>query len=124
MKINRLARNLLLSLLAVLAVFTTFSCKGLFTITVVSEKTGKVIIPTREVVPGSFSEEIPVGPYSVIVQGLRPGTAASDLGHPLVIGRKNGVTISAGKTTSRQIRRNAGISSKSCLKSRLSASST
>lgn len=137
MKTNRRALTLILTVLTVLAVFTTFSCSGLFTsfntnsgmgtltialpgssarrdwtaddmefykVSVISEATGELVVPTQTADPGTFSAEIPTGTYSIIVQGINSQSSMyEDYGCPTCIGRTNSVTITKNETTTANV---------------------
>lgn len=82
-----------------------------YKISVLSE-TGKADIPTRVIEKNTFYAELPVGSYSVIVQGICDGTTSTGDSEademfelmykrniPLFIGRTNNVSVTEGNTT-------------------------
>lgn len=76
-----------------------------YLISIVSETSGTIAVSSGKYTGGTFQTKVLPGSYSVIVQGIdEDDSRYGDIKWPLFIGRTNGVTVTADKESTAQIK--------------------
>ncbi len=74
-----------------------------FRVTLVSEETGEISVPTKTFTEGTFSVDVPAGKHSLIIIGHVKHPTEENVFMPSFIGRENNITIKENETTSAEV---------------------